>query len=113
VFLKRLSFWYQYGPDPREWWAAGYPIDVTSSKGVRRVRVELDEIRSAECPKSRMIRSPQSDQLIQIFLQAEATNETAFGSADRWPGAFYDAWGVMRAAKSRDDSAQETAINRA
>jgi hypothetical protein len=113
VWLKRLSFWYRYGPEPRDVWIAGYPIDVHSSKGVRRVRVELDEIRSAECPKSRMIRSPQSDQLVQIFLQAEATSETAFGSADRWSGAFYDAWGVMRAAKARDESAQETAINKA
>jgi hypothetical protein len=113
VWLKRLSFWYRYGPEPREWWAAGYPIDLESSKGTKRIRVELDEIRSAECPKSRMLRSPQADELVQIFGQAEAVGASALGSAETWPGAFYDAVGILKAQKARDENAQERAIDRA
>jgi hypothetical protein len=112
VFLRTLNFWYRYAPEPREWWSGGYPISLETSKGIRMIRVELDEIRSAECPKSRMLRSPQSDDLVQVFMQAEAVG-AGMGPPEKWCGSFYDAVGVLKSAKARDESAQERAINRA
>jgi hypothetical protein len=50
---------------------------------------------------------------VQIFSQAQAVGESPFGSAETWPGSFYDAVGILKDQKARDDNAQERAINRA
>ena len=112
VFLRSIRFWYRYGPAPAEPWRAGYPLSIGTSGGVRPVRVVPDDVRSPECPKSRLLRAPRADSLVQIFLQAEATDPTALGPSHNWLGAFFDAWAALRAAKQRDEAAQE-AINKA
>jgi len=94
-------------------WVAGYPLQLETSKGPKQIHVEMDGVRSAECPKSVMLRNPQASELVQIFDQAQAVGEQAFGSADRWPGAFYDAVGILKSQKERDESAQERAIHKA
>lgn len=76
------------------------------------VRVEIDEIRSAECPKSVMLRNPQFETLISIFGQMDAVGESPLGSAEHWSGAFYDAIATLKNAKARDENARKTAIHR-
>lgn len=112
MFLKRISFWYRYGAAPREWFSAGYPLQLDTGKGLKTVRVELDEIRSAECPKSVLLRDPRAAELVQIFAQMDAVGESPLGTASSWPGALYDAIGVLKSAKARDENAQSLAIHR-
>jgi hypothetical protein len=60
-----------------------------------------------------VLRDTRADDLVQIFSQAQAVGESPFGSAEAWPGSFYDAVGILKAQKARDENAQERAINRA
>ena len=95
------------------WWDAGYPLLIETGRGVKTARVEVDEIRSAECPKSVALRNPQADDLIQILTQAAAVGESPLGSAASWPGALYDSVKIFKEETARDENARERAVNAA
>jgi hypothetical protein len=51
-------------------------------------RVVIEGVESEECPKSRLLMSPSSDALVQIFIQ-EQTIGGGLGDPSRWSGAFF------------------------
>lgn len=73
--------------------------------------MELDWIRSAECPKSLLLLDPQADELVTIFVQSEAVGG-GLGDASTWPGVFYDSVKILRDQKARDENAQTKAIHK-
>jgi hypothetical protein len=90
-------------------WRAGYSFPLSDGKVAR---VELDEIRSSECPKSIMLRNPSSAALVAIAQQMDEVRG-AMGAPSRWPSAFVDAVRVLRAEKRRDRNAQTAAVRNA
>ncbi|HEX4138366.1 MAG TPA: hypothetical protein VHY84_27395 [Bryobacteraceae bacterium] len=108
-----LGFWYDYGPELREWWQAGYPIQLETDKGPKTAHVEIDGVRSAECPKSVMLRDPRADDLVQIFVHAEGVGASALGPPAAWPGWYYDTVKILKDQTVRDEAAIERAVRRA
>lgn len=94
------------------WWRGGYPLQLETSKGIKTIRVETDEIRSAECPKSVALRSPADSDLVQILTKAQTVGDSPFGSSERWPGWFYDAAEIVKNETARDEAAQQRAVHR-
>jgi hypothetical protein len=76
------------------------------------VRVILDDVRSLECPKSRIVRHPAVADLIHINTQADGVRG-ALGPPSRWPAVFYDAVTAVNRAKNEDDAARKFAVSRA
>jgi hypothetical protein len=111
VWLTVLAFWYDYGPPLRKWWQAAYPLTVSLSSGALKIaHVEIDGVRSSECPKSILLNASRADELVQIFIQAEAVGNQPFGSAENWPGSFFDSVKLLKDQRSRDEAAVERAI---
>ena len=85
-------------------------IDVDTGKGSRAVRVVIEDIKTDECPKSLLLRSTESADLIQIFNQSQ-NFRSALGPASRWSGAFYDALSVIMRQQEVDKQACRKAIH--
>ena len=60
-----------------------------------------------------MLREPKADELVRLFAQADIVGPAALGEPSRWPGAFYDAFGILKSQKELDERAQERAIHKA
>lgn len=92
------------------------PVEFREANGyasLKTLHVEIEGLRSAECPKSITLRDPGADDLVQIFLQAEGVGPGALGPPAQWPGWLYDSMKILRDQKARDKNAQECAISRA
>jgi hypothetical protein len=72
--------------------------------------VVIDGITTDECPKSVILRSPESCELVQIFNQAH-TVKGALGPPAQWPGAMYDAVSLLTDQRAIDRNAQQSAKN--
>lgn len=74
------------------------------------MRVVIDDVRSAECPKSLMLLSPEMATLAEVLTEAEGT--LALGPVSSWPGFLYDAARVVKRERARDEAAQHAALAR-
>jgi hypothetical protein len=107
-----LSFWYD-GPKPRrDKWTANYPLSVESRDWDNRTvtltaRVVIEGVETDECPKSKLLQSPSSDELVQLFIENVGGG---FGAPDSWPGNFYDAFHILKNQAARDSNERDRAI---
>jgi hypothetical protein len=95
-----------------KWWTAGYQLTFDTASGLKTAYVQIENVKSAECPKSRLLRMPESQELIQIVAQA-ATVEGVMGNPAKWPAAYYDAVTIIKRQEQTDKEAREEAINKA
>jgi hypothetical protein len=70
--------------------------------------VVLEAIESYECPKSRMLRDPESQEIVQMFNQEQVLK--GMGSAAKWPGALYDAFLLLENQRELDKRAVNDAV---
>jgi hypothetical protein len=77
-------------------------------KGFNSARVVIDEVQSFECPKSLMLRMPESTELIQITGQAREMSGS-MGNPATWPANYFDAVTIIQREVQVDKIAIDTA----
>ncbi len=74
------------------------------------MRVDIPEVRAAECPKSIVLRDARAGELARI---ADADSLRGMGPVSSFPGWFFDATQIVKRERARDERAQSDALARA
>lgn len=111
VFIAPLRFWYEVSGGKSERWGAGYKIDVQFRDGKSKPAiVVIDGVECDECPRSLMLRNPELVTLVETFNHDHSI-KGGLGSPQRWPGAFYDAMGILSTQEKIDKAARRSAVH--